>query len=302
MNYDHLYLFVNLAETLNFSETALQMNISQSAVSQTISSMENELGFPLFYRTRKQVSLTRSGKNFYQSLKPLLNTYNKAVQQARQIASKGRTDLTIGYSGTPFETDMIPIYMKYFHLENPEINIFLENYAHKELKDHLTNGDCDVIFTMPDIVKNMEGIKYIDLYTGKYCAIFPPSIAFNRQANNLSDLNQYRLIFLDSQWSPPTQKKLQGDIHKANKDADLVYVNNISTSNVMVKAELGVGIWADFVSSPKDKNEKRMPLNYKIKPHYGIAILKKESPDSALIFSHWLQHNYFKYIKKYYSK
>ena len=45
MNLEHLEVFVNLAETLNFSRTAVEMNLSQSAVSQIISSMENELGF-----------------------------------------------------------------------------------------------------------------------------------------------------------------------------------------------------------------------------------------------------------------
>lgn len=66
MNIDHLKIFINLAETLNFSLTAKTLNLSQSAVSQAIKSIENELGFSLFKRTKRQVRLTKSGTLFYQ--------------------------------------------------------------------------------------------------------------------------------------------------------------------------------------------------------------------------------------------
>lgn len=294
MNYEHICIFINLAESLNFPQTALQMHISQSAVSQGIQSMENQLGFTLFNRTRKKVALTESGKSLYSSLKLLLNTYNKAIQQARQIADQRQEDLTIGYSGTPFENHMIPVYLRRFHKKYPSINIFLENYAHKELTNHLMNNDCDVIFTMPDIIAKMENIDYIDLYTGRYCAIFPPNISFDSTKNRLADLCPYRLIFLDSTWSPPTQKVLQSKIQKANSNLNLVYVNNISTCNAMVKAHLGVGIWADFVSSPADNMETKMPLDYPLHPHYGIATLKNGASTTSKQFSHWLKLNFEK--------
>ena len=47
MNLDHLEIFIDLAETLNFRKTAYRKNISQPAVSQAISSIENEIGVHL---------------------------------------------------------------------------------------------------------------------------------------------------------------------------------------------------------------------------------------------------------------
>ncbi|RVU71911.1 MULTISPECIES: LysR family transcriptional regulator [Lactobacillus] len=64
MNIDFLKLFINLAETQNFSLTAKLTNRTQSAVSQAIKSLEKELGFRLFYRDNKQVILTPRGKTF----------------------------------------------------------------------------------------------------------------------------------------------------------------------------------------------------------------------------------------------
>jgi DNA-binding transcriptional LysR family regulator len=77
MYLEHLTTFVNLAETLNFSKTAVNLNISQSSVSQAIASIEKQLGVTLFYRSRKAVSLTPAGQEFYDRVKPWLNEYNK---------------------------------------------------------------------------------------------------------------------------------------------------------------------------------------------------------------------------------
>lgn len=95
MNIDHLSIFVDLAETLNFRKTAYHKNISQPAVSQAINSIENEIGVKLFNRSRSGVTITSKGKVFYEDIKPLLNTYYKSVQEVQQIDNI-KTLLTIG--------------------------------------------------------------------------------------------------------------------------------------------------------------------------------------------------------------
>lgn len=141
MYLEHLTTFVNLAETLNFSKTAVNLNISQSSVSQAIASIEKQLGVTLFYRSRKAVSLTPAGQEFYDRVKPWLNEYNKAVQHVQQVQNAQKMNLTIGYSGTPYEHTVVPKLVRAFCQEHPQINVFLENYAHQELKDHLTHGE-----------------------------------------------------------------------------------------------------------------------------------------------------------------
>lgn len=56
--------FFSLAETLNFSETAKQLYISQQAVSKNISRLEEKIGFPLFYRSPHNVQITPWGKQY----------------------------------------------------------------------------------------------------------------------------------------------------------------------------------------------------------------------------------------------
>ncbi|MGZ1378324.1 LysR family transcriptional regulator [Lactobacillus delbrueckii subsp. bulgaricus] len=96
MYLEHLTTFVNLAETLNFSKTAVNLNISQSSVSQAIASIEKQLGVTLFYRSRKAVSLTPAGQEFYDRVKHRLNEYNKAVQHVQQVQKMNLTLATAG--------------------------------------------------------------------------------------------------------------------------------------------------------------------------------------------------------------
>lgn len=54
--------FLLLSEELNFSQTARRLYITQQALSAQISSLESDLGFPLFIRTTKSVRLTEAGE------------------------------------------------------------------------------------------------------------------------------------------------------------------------------------------------------------------------------------------------
>lgn len=289
MYLEHLTTFVNLAETLNFSKTAINLNISQSSVSQAIASIEKQLGVTLFYRSRKAVSLTPAGSEFYDRIKPWLNEYNKAVQQVQQVQNKQKMNLTIGYSGTPYEHAVVPELVRAFCKEHPQTNVFLENYAHQELKEHLAHGNCDLIFTMPDIIVGMDNVAYHSLLVGYYCLIVPSEVTIGPPPISLEQLSQDRLIFLDHRWCPPTQDQLQKEIRQNNHSLDLAYVNNIATARAMVKARLGWGIWANFVSDPNDLDLKKIPLSTKITPDYGVAILKQGSPQAARQFVSWLE-------------
>lgn len=125
MNIDHLSIFVDLAETLNFRKTAYCKNISQSTVSQAINSIENKIGVKLFNRSRSGVAITSKGKIFYNYIKPLLNTYYKSVQEVQQIDNI-KILLTIGMTNSPFESAFIPKLIRIFQLKYPN-----EKYSYK---------------------------------------------------------------------------------------------------------------------------------------------------------------------------
>ncbi len=83
MDLRQLEVFINLAESLNYSKTAENLHLSQPAVSRIIQRIEGEVGVTLFYRSHREVQLTKNGKLFYDDSKSLINSYNKALQRTR---------------------------------------------------------------------------------------------------------------------------------------------------------------------------------------------------------------------------
>ena len=71
INYELYKVFYHVASTLNFSEASKQLYISQSAVSQSIKTLERKLDQTLFIRSTKKVQLTPKEKFLCGMLNPL---------------------------------------------------------------------------------------------------------------------------------------------------------------------------------------------------------------------------------------
>jgi DNA-binding transcriptional LysR family regulator len=89
--------FISLAETLNYTQTAKQMYMSQQAVSKLITSLENDIGEQLFIRTTRSVAMTPAGKMYYQLYKKLLKEYDQGESIIKEnLAGDNRRRVRIG--------------------------------------------------------------------------------------------------------------------------------------------------------------------------------------------------------------
>lgn len=77
INYELYKVFYHVASTLNFSEASKQLYISQSAVSQSIKTLERKLDQTLFIRSTKKVQLTPEGEILMRHVEPAMNLIQK---------------------------------------------------------------------------------------------------------------------------------------------------------------------------------------------------------------------------------
>ena len=83
----HLRYFVPVAEAENVLRAATQkLHVSQPAVSRQIRDLEDELGVPLFERTRKADNLTDAGRVFLREARAVLEQTDEAVKNLRDFA------------------------------------------------------------------------------------------------------------------------------------------------------------------------------------------------------------------------
>jgi DNA-binding transcriptional LysR family regulator len=90
MYWSGLDVFVVLAETLNFTEAARRLRVSQPNVSKQLRTLESNLGVQLFLRDRKRVELTQAGR----LLRETVSSRHKEILQALEEVKSGQEELT----------------------------------------------------------------------------------------------------------------------------------------------------------------------------------------------------------------
>jgi DNA-binding transcriptional LysR family regulator len=139
MQIESLKVFCDLAETESFTKAAHINNVTQSAVSQQISSLERQFSTLLIERSKKKFRLTREGQVLYESSKQIIQTYDELhsrLQEIKEIVS-GTIRVATVYSVGLHE---LPPYLKKFLKTFPTVKIHVEyRRSNKVYEDVLSN-------------------------------------------------------------------------------------------------------------------------------------------------------------------
>lgn len=96
MDFRRLSYFVILAEIGNFTKAANNLKISQPSLSHAIKMLEDEVGFQVFERDKRNIVLTDSGLRLYESAKEILNQYEALMKEVPSFQSHGTGQINIG--------------------------------------------------------------------------------------------------------------------------------------------------------------------------------------------------------------
>jgi len=99
MELRHFRYFIAVAEESSLGRAAHRLHVSQPALSQQISDLEEELGLKLFTRNSRGVELTEAGRPFLIAGRRVLLGANQAAEQAQEAAKGERGRLVIGSLG-----------------------------------------------------------------------------------------------------------------------------------------------------------------------------------------------------------
>lgn len=86
MNLNQLKYFDRLSYTLHYQHAAEQLGISQPALSRSISALEEELGAPLFDRTKRTVTLSECGQEFARHIRTAMREIETAEAAVHEMA------------------------------------------------------------------------------------------------------------------------------------------------------------------------------------------------------------------------
>jgi len=122
MNLHHLRLFAAVVDQGGFTRAAEALNLSQPAISKSLSELERQLDLVLIERTGRVVRLTDAGRTLYARASELFGVERAAEQELRELRGLKRGTLRIAAS-TTIATYMLPPYLGRFHTRHPRVRI-----------------------------------------------------------------------------------------------------------------------------------------------------------------------------------
>src|SRR5512140_3197263 len=143
MQIESLKVFCDLAETESFTKSAQINNVTQSAVSQQISSLERQFKSLLIERSKKRFRLTREGQVLYDYSKQIIQTYDSLhskLQEIKDIIS-GTIRIATIYS---IGLHDLPPYLKKFLKSYPTVKVHVEYRRSNQVYEDVLGNVVDM--------------------------------------------------------------------------------------------------------------------------------------------------------------
>lgn len=156
MNIENLTLFCETVTRGSFSAVAKAHNLDPSIVSRAISGLEKKLGFRLFERSTRRISMTEAGRHYYDRIAPLLSEMDIAADTARDLVECPKGRLHVSASPAFGQTVLVPM-LADFRAAYPDVQIFLD----------LTDRLIDLIDEGVDVAIRMAPVAPPDLIVSR---------------------------------------------------------------------------------------------------------------------------------------
>jgi DNA-binding transcriptional LysR family regulator len=247
MDWDKLKIFHAVAEAGNFTKATYILNLSQSAISRQIQSLEQELKTQLFERHARGLSLTENGEYLFKTAHVVmskLKDVESTLMDKKDKPSGKLTVTTVVSFGTTWLTPRIQEFMKH----NPEIEIELI-FDDKELDLSTRQADIAIWMRRPKqlnhIQKKLIDINYHIYGSAKY-------LEQHGHPKNLSDLNKHNFISYGRGAPSPVFNPdwaLKIGVKDDKKRKPIMKVNSVYGLLLAVQSGVGLAALPDYITT-----------------------------------------------------
>ncbi|MCR4587059.1 MAG: LysR family transcriptional regulator [Lachnospiraceae bacterium] len=159
-NLEYYKVFYYVARYGSLTEAAVQLNISQPAVSQSMKQLETSLGTKLFSRSTKGIRLTAEGELLYSYVSKGYEQFEMGEQKLGQMLNLDIGEIRIGASDMTLRFFLLP-YLEKFHESHPSIKAIVSNAPTPETIRFLQEGKIDfgVVSTPFEAGDNISAVK-----------------------------------------------------------------------------------------------------------------------------------------------
>ena len=276
-----LRALVAIAKVGSFSDAALQLDLSQSAVSHAISTLEDELGVILLNRGRQGAVLTPVGEQITAEAQLVLRSLEEICKKA-QLA-KGLQSGQVRVAGfRSVATHILPMVIEQFHNKYPNIGVSIDEFQHySQVEEALRQGRADFGFTYLPTSAEFEAFE---LLRDRYIVLLPPSAKAITSPITWEQLTAYPLILPAIQ--DCCRDLIDQYLARFNQLLQPAYeVKEDSTILSMVQRGLGVSIMPQLAAEPIPEDLLVLDLPIPLERIIGVIVLAEAlHPPSVFAF------------------
>jgi DNA-binding transcriptional LysR family regulator len=252
--------FVAVAEELSFRRAAERLHMSQPPLSQTIRILEEELGTPLFNRTRRRVELTQPGRVLLDEAHRVLSQMERGLAAARGAAQGMSGRLSVGF--VPSSTyELLPAILRQFRKHHPGVDLHLEELNTVEQTDALLQRRIDVALNRPPTFF-ASGIEQETLLRERMIVAVPEDHPLaSRRTLRLRELREERFLLIPPRWGTGYHARVldacqeAGFVPRVEQEP-----KNMHTLVGLVAAGMGVALVPESLTNLTAKGSVYRPL------------------------------------------
>ena len=246
MDWDKLKIFHTVAEAGSFTNASTILNLSQSAISRQIQSLEKDLKIHLFERHARGLVLTSNGEYLYRTANDViskLKDVESTLSEEKDKINGKLTVTTVVSFGTTWLTPRIQEFMSL----HPELEVELI-FDDKELDLSTRQSDIGIFMRRPKqlnyIQKKMIDLHYHIYGSNKY-------LEKNGHPKKISDLNKHNFITYgrgapSPVFNPDWALKLGSKDNKKRKP--VMKVNSVYGLLLAVQSGVGLAALPDYIT------------------------------------------------------
>ena len=164
-------VFIKIIETGSFTRTAEEIGYTQSAISQIVNSIEDELSTKLILRSRKGIELTRDGKEYLPYIKTIYHSYLELMEKNKEMQGLEKGIVRIG-TFSSVSCNWLPKLMKEFKAQYPSVHFELHQGEYTSIAQWIKEGSVDFGFVNPQ-AEAVKSLQSIPLQQDEMLAVLP---------------------------------------------------------------------------------------------------------------------------------
>jgi DNA-binding transcriptional LysR family regulator len=259
MELKNLKSFVAVAEQLSFTRAARLLHLSQSALTEQIQKLEEELGVPLLLRDRRSVKLTGAGIVFLAEARATLTRAKQAVERVQKVARGEIGRLRIGFVSSA-ALEIVPGIVVAFRSQFPAVSLDLTNLRTSSQVKGLISESIDVGFVRLPLSHDQLTIRV--LHREPFVVVLP-------HGHPLANETQIRLVQLQNEpfvaygrrWAPGFYDAVIQMCTQEGFSPEIVQeTGEMYTAIALVAAGVGIAILPRSVVLAQSRNVLMKPL------------------------------------------